>query len=76
MGVQDEVALEAQEEMLAMGVDRADRAIRKALGPAVHRVAALRGDDLVGHAALEHGAHAVGGVANGVALGHALEDID
>ena len=71
VGVQHEVALEAQEQMLAVGVDGADGAPGEALGPAVHRMAALRGDDLVRHAPLEDRAHAVGGVANGVALGHA-----
>ena len=50
----DEVALEAQEEVLAVGVDRAHRAPGQPLGPAVAPEARVRRGDLVGHVALEH----------------------
>ena len=50
-----EVALEAQEQVLAVGVDRVHRAPGQPLGPAVGAEARVRRADLVRHAALEHG---------------------
>src|SRR5256885_12606182 len=53
-------SFEAQEEVLAVGVDRGHGPVREALGPAVAREARVRRGDLVGHAADEHRAHPVG----------------
>ena len=68
-----QAALEAQEEVLAVGVDRAHRAAREALGPAVAREARVRRLERVGHVALEHRADAVRGVVDRVALGHGAQ---
>ena len=68
--VQGQVVLEAQEQVLAVRVDGAHRAPGEALGPMVARVPGLRRDDL-GNLADQHRAHPVGGVVDGVALGHA-----
>ena len=54
MRVQHEVALEAQEQVLAVGVDAARPRARQPVGPAIERMPRLRGQDLVGHPALEH----------------------
>ena len=70
MGVQREIALEAQEQMLAVGADLRDRAAGQTLGPAIHRVAALRSADLVGHLTLEHRPDPLGRVGDRVSLGH------
>ena len=68
--MQDEVALEPDQQVLATRSDRLDGSARQPLRPAVGGVAALWRDDLVGHAALEHGADPRGGVVDRVALGH------
>ena len=69
-----EAALEAQEQVLAVGVDRAHRAARpgaRASGRAAKRGCGVR--ELVGHVALEHRADAVGRVVDRVAFGHSIE---
>ena len=66
----DEVALEAQEQVLAVGVDRLDRAAGQPLGPAVQREARVRRAQLVGHAAGQDRPDPVRGVVDRVALGH------
>ena len=58
--------------MLAVGVDALDRAAGELLGPAVGPEARVRRRELVGDAALEHRAHPVSGVVDGVSLGHRL----
>ena len=70
--VDDEVALEADEQMLAVGVDRVDPAPGEAGGPAVLAEARMRRRDLVRDAAGEHRADPVRGVVDRVALGHGL----
>ena len=66
----DQAALEAQEEVLAVGVDRGASAAGEPLGPAVAAEARVRGGDLVGHVALEHRPDPARRVVDGVALGH------
>jgi hypothetical protein len=68
--VDGQPALEAQEQVLAVGVDRADGPALQAFGPAVHAKARVRGGQLVRHAALEDRPDAVGRVVDRVALGH------
>ena len=68
--VDDALALEAQEQVLAVGVDGLDRAAGQLLRPAVGREARVGRRELVGDAALEHRADPVRGVMDGVALGH------
>src|SRR3984885_1299206 len=68
--VEHEVALETEEQVLAVGIDAHDRATCQPLGPAVERVAGLWRLDLVGYAPLEDGANPVGRVGDRVALGH------
>lgn len=70
--VQREAAVEAQEQVLAACVDRAHRATRQPLWPAVVLVARMRRDDLLRDLPLEHRADARCGVVDGVALGHAF----
>ena len=74
MRVQREVSLEAHEQVLAVGIDRAHRAPREPLRPAVERVARVRREDLLGNATREHRADARRGVVNRVALGHRPHD--
>ena len=62
--------VEVEEQVLAVGADLGDRAAGQALGPAVQRVAGVRGADLVGHVALQHRAHPVRRIGDRVALGH------
>jgi hypothetical protein len=69
--VDREVALEAQEQVLAVRVDGADRAAREPLRPAVAPEARVRRRDLVGHVALQDRPDAVGRVVDRVAFGHA-----
>ena len=66
----DQVVLEAQEQVLAVGVDGAHRTAPQALGPAVPPEARVRGLERVGHLPLEHGPDAVRGEVDRVALGH------
>ena len=68
--VDDQVALEADEEVLAVDVDRAHRAPAQALGPAVAAEARVRRRDLVRHAALQDRPDAACRVVDGVALRH------
>ena len=70
--VDRQVALEAQEQVLAVRGDRLDGAAAEALGPAVLAEARVRRGDGVGDRAREHRADAVGRVVDGVALGHLL----
>jgi lactoylglutathione lyase len=72
MRMKRQVAVEAQEQVLAMGVDGAHGAAGQSLRPAIALVPALRGADLLRHASLEHRAHAPGGVMDGVSFGHNL----
>ena len=65
-------ALEAQEEVLAVRVDRAHRLAGEPLGPAVAAEARVQRLERVGHVALEHGPDAVRGVVDRVALGHSV----
>src|ERR1700733_91822 len=68
--VEHDVALETEEQVLAVGIDAHDRATCQPLGPAVERVAGLWRLDLIGYAPLEDGANPVGRVGDRVALGH------
>ena len=70
--VQRQAAVEAQEQVLAVRVDRAHSATGQPLGPAIELVARMRREDLLGHASLEHRANARCGVVDRVALGHAF----
>ena len=70
--VDRQAALEAQEQVLAVGVDRAHGLAGEALRPAVAGEARMRRRELVGDMALEHRADAPGGVVDRVALGHAF----
>ncbi len=65
-----EVALEAQEQVLAVGVDRAHRATGQPLGPAVAPESRMRRGDQVGHVTLDDRADPLGRVVDGVAFGH------
>ena len=71
--VQRQVALEADEQVLAARVDRAHGAPVEPLGPAIHRVARLRRLDRDDRLADQRGAHAAGGGVDRVALGHATK---
>ena len=66
--MQHQPALEAQEQVLAMGVDAAHDLSRQALRPTVERVPALRREDLVGDPTFEHGANPRRGVRDRVSL--------
>ena len=68
--MQRQVALEAQEEVLAVGVDGRHRPPGEALGPAIRAQARVWGEDLVGLAALEDRPDPARGVVDRVALGH------
>ena len=68
--MEGEIALEAQEEMLPVGVDRSHCATGEALRPAVECVARLRSLDRADRAAHERGPDAPGRMADGVSLGH------
>ena len=70
VGVQRQVALEADEQVLAVGVHAAHGAARQALGPAVGAVARVRGLDRLDLGAHKRGADASRGVVDRVALGH------
>ena len=65
-----EPALEAQEQVLSVGVDARDRAAGEPLRPAVERVTRMGGPDLVRDVTLEHRPDAVGRVGDRVALRH------
>ena len=74
VGVEREVTVEAQEQMLAVGVHGPHGAAAQPLGPAVHGVPALRSLDLLDRASHQSRADAVGRVVDRVAFGHdALE---
>ena len=47
-------ALEAQEQVLAVGVDATNPSVAEALGPAVEPATAMRDEDLVGNPQLAH----------------------
>ena len=68
--VDDEATFEAQQQVLAHGVDGVHPSPREALRPAVAAEARVRRRDLVGDMAGEHGADASRGVVDGVALRH------
>ena len=68
--VDDEPALEAQEQVLADRLDELDAAAGEALGPAVAAEARVRRLDRVGDVAGEHGADAQRRVVERVALRH------
>ena len=68
--VDGQVALEAQEEVLAVGVHGGHGAAGEPLGPAVAPEARVRRGQLVRHVAGQHRADAVRRVVDGVALGH------
>jgi hypothetical protein len=68
--MQRQVAVEAQEQVLAPRVHGVDRAAREPLGPAVHRVTALRRLDRLDRLADEGGADAPRGRVDRVALRH------
>ena len=70
VGVDDEPAGEAQQEVLARGVGGDELAAGQPLGPAIAAEARVRRHDLVGHAAGKDGADAQRGVMDGVALRH------
>ena len=67
--VDREAAVEAHEEVLAVGVDARDRAAGELVGPALAAQARARVRDL-GHEALDERADAARGVVDRVALGH------
>ena len=60
MGVEHQVALEAQEQVLAVGVDAPDPAAIQTLGPAVERMTGVGRADLVRDASFQHRANPVG----------------
>ncbi len=68
--VQNEAALEAQEQMLAVRVDTLDGSPGQPLGPAVESVPGVGSADLLRDVALEDGADAVGRPGDRVALRH------
>jgi hypothetical protein len=68
--VNRQLALEAQEQVLAVRVDGRDGAAGEALGPAGAGEARVRRRDRVGHVTGQHRADPVGGVVDGVTLGH------
>ena len=68
--VDDAVALEAQEQVLAVGVDGLDRAPGQLLGPAVGPEAGVGRGQLVRDPAVQDRADPVRGVMDRVALGH------
>jgi Glycerate kinase family len=72
--VQREVALEANQQMLAARPRAANRATRESLGPTVGLMARLRGEDLNRHMARERRIDALSGMVDGVALGHPCKD--
>ncbi len=70
VGVERQVALEAQEEVLAVRVDAEHAPPCQPLGPAVGGVARVRRADLVRHLALQHRADPSRGAQNRVPFGH------
>ena len=69
--VEHQLALEVQEQVLAVRLDARDRAAGEALGPAVRANGAAAGcSDLVRHAALQHRADPVRAPRDRVALRH------
>ena len=68
--VQHELALEVDEQMLAVGMHALDRAAGQPRGPTVGAVARLGRADQLRHGAFEHRADAVGRVMDRVAFGH------
>ena len=70
MRVHGQLVLEVQEQVLAVGVHRADRATGEPLWPLKALVAAVRHEDLLGHSVREHRPDAAGGMVDRVALGH------
>ena len=71
--VHRQVALEADEQVLAVGIDRRHGAARKPLLPARPAEARMWRAQLIGHVAREHGPDAVRRVVDRVALGHLCE---
>ena len=67
-----EVAFEAQEQVLAVGVDGADGSPGQPLRPAVQAVARVRRLDRADLVADERMADALRGMVDRVALGHGL----
>jgi hypothetical protein len=70
--VHGEVAVEADEEVLAAGVDAPHGAATEALRPAVQGVAALRRLDLDDRLADQRSTDPPRGPVDGIALGHPL----
>jgi hypothetical protein len=68
--VHRQVALEAQEQVLAVRVDRRDRTAGEPLLPARGAEARVRRAHLVGHMTREDGPDAVRRVVDRVAFGH------
>jgi hypothetical protein len=68
--VDQQSAFEAQEQVLAVGVDAGDGAAFEAFRPAVAPEARVRRLDRVRDPAFEDGPDPVGGVVDGVALRH------
>ena len=73
MGVEREVALEADEQVLAGGVHGPYVSSVQALGPAILGVARLGSLDLLDLAADERAADSPRGVMDGVTFGHFTE---
>jgi hypothetical protein len=72
--VQSEIALEADQQVLAARTRAANRATRESLRPTVGLVARLRGEDLIGHMTRERRIDAPSCMVDGVALGHPCKD--
>src|SRR6185437_217295 len=72
VGVEREPALEAQEQVLAVSVDGAERAPGQLLRPTVAAMARLRHRDPLRRAPPERRPDAVGRAVDRVALGHPL----
>src|SRR6185312_6185327 len=68
--MQRQITLEAQEQVLAMGIDRAHRSSLKSLWPALWTMAWVGGEDLLRDASLEDRPDAAGYAVDRVALGH------
>jgi glycerol-3-phosphate dehydrogenase (NAD(P)+) len=70
MRVNGEPAGEAQEQVLAVSIDRAHGTTGEPLGPAIEAVARMWRQDLLRHARLQQRAHARDSTVDRVALGH------
>src|SRR5580704_4909986 len=70
MGVNGEPAGEAQEQVLAVRIDRAYGTTGEPLRPTIEAVARMWCEDLLGHSRLQHRADARDSTVDRVALGH------